>query len=75
MLAEGATVAVEPEPSAASPDEGRQQLEEALERGRGLLGRRTAARRDELAMGLQELSDSVAAALQALSQDSGEDPV
>ena len=88
MLAEGATVAVdpeasyagsgephEPEASDARSGEPHEQLERALERARRLLGRRTAARRDELAVGLQELSDSVAAALESLSQESGDDPV
>ncbi len=72
MLAEGATVAVEPEASDAGSGEPHEQLERALERARRLLGRRTAARRDELAVGLQELSDSVAAALESLAQESGD---
>jgi hypothetical protein len=75
MLAEGATAATEPNGSGAAPDDPREQLEQALERARRLLRRRTAARRGELAVGLQELSDSVAAALQSLPRDSGEDPV
>ena len=75
MLAEGATVATEPKASGVAPDNARERLEQALERARQLLGRGTAARRSELAAGLQELSDSVAAALQSLPRDSDQDPV
>ena len=75
ILAEGATVVAEPEAPEAESGDAREQLERALQRARRLLGRRTAARRDELAVGLQELSDSVAAALESLSQDSGEEQV
>ena len=75
MLADGATVAAEPEASEVGSGEPRDQLERALERAQRLLRRQTAARRGELAVGLQELSDSVEAALRAWPQDSGQDPV
>jgi excisionase family DNA binding protein len=72
MLTDGATVAVEPEAPVVAPTDARAQLEQALERAQRLLRRRTAARRGELAVALQELSDSVAAALELLSDESGE---
>ena len=75
MLADGATVAAEPEACEAESGDAHEQLERALKRARRLLGRRTAARRDELAMGLQELSESVAAALESLPRDSDDNPV
>jgi len=49
-----------------------EQLGQALERARRLLGRRSATRRVELADGLQELTDAVAAALRTLADDSGQ---
>ena len=75
VLAQGATAVVEPEAPEVESGDAHEQLERALKRARRLLGRRTAARRDELAVGLQELSESVAAALESLSQDSGDNPV
>lgn len=56
--------------SAQSPGmaaEARAGLTDALEHARRLLGRRSAARRAELAERLQELADAVAAAIQLLS--------
>jgi hypothetical protein len=50
------------------------QLAHALERARRLLGRRSATRRDELADGLQDLTEAVAAALDKLSNDPRSDP-
>jgi excisionase family DNA binding protein len=60
----------EPPPLASTaPDAAREQLAEALERAQRLLGRRSAVRRAELAVGLQDLTDAVAAGLTALSED------
>src|SRR5450755_314071 len=73
VLAQGTSGADPREPSpaaSATPMEGREQLAQALERARRLLGRRSAARRAELADGLQELTDAVAAALTLLSDNS-----
>jgi excisionase family DNA binding protein len=72
ILAQGTTAAVEPQPVTVGPTEALDQLAQALERARRLLGRRSATRRVELAEGLQDLSDAVAAALHALSDDSGQ---
>ena len=74
MLADGATVADEPEPSVVAPRDAREELERALKRARRLLERPTPARRPELAVALKELSDSVAATLESLSNDSSEEP-
>ncbi len=63
ILAQGTTVSVEPAPSSGAPADAREQLERACERSQRLLGRRSAARRSELAEGLQELTDAVTAAL------------
>ncbi|MFZ1996630.1 MAG: helix-turn-helix domain-containing protein [Solirubrobacteraceae bacterium] len=60
ILAQGTTVTVAQSTPAASVD-ARDELAQALERAQRLLGRRSAARRAELAAGLQELSDAVAA--------------
>ena len=49
--------------AAAGSHFARDQLEQAFERAQRLLGRRSAARRSELAEGLQELADAVDAAL------------
>jgi excisionase family DNA binding protein len=73
VLAQGTSGADEPEPSPialATRVEVSEQLAQALERARRLLGRLSAARRSELAEGLQELTDAVAAALTLLSDDS-----
>ena len=71
ILAQGTSGAVEPQPSTVAAAEALEQLAQALERARRLLGRRSAARRAELAEGLRELTDAVAASLQMLSDDSG----
>ena len=47
------------------------ELGQALERSRRLLGRPSATQRAELAGGLRELSEAVATALRVLSSDSG----
>jgi len=70
LLAEGTTVALEPEPSTVAPAEALEELAQALERSRRLLGRRSATRRAELAEGLRELSQAVETALGVLSGDS-----
>lgn len=66
------TVAVnsEPRPSSATPADTRDQLAHALQQAQRLLGRRSAARRVELAEGLQQLSDAVATAVRRLSDGS-----
>lgn len=66
VLEQGAT-APEQEPSNVMAAEARGELTDALEPARRLLGRRSAARRTELAERLQELADAVAAAIQLLS--------
>jgi excisionase family DNA binding protein len=71
LLAQGTTATVEPPAATVAPTEALRQLTKALERARGLLGRRSATRRAELADGLQELTDAVATALQTLSDDAG----
>ncbi|MFZ0383141.1 MAG: helix-turn-helix domain-containing protein [Solirubrobacteraceae bacterium] len=70
VLAQGATVELEPEAPIVAPAEAVEQLTEALERSRRLLGRLTGARRSDLTEGLQDLTDAVAATLRALSDDS-----
>jgi ABC-type transporter Mla subunit MlaD len=70
MLAQGATVEVEPQASTVAAGEAIEQLTEALERARRLLDRLSGARRAELVEGLQQLTEAVAAAIQALSEDS-----
>ena len=70
VLAQGATVEVEPEASMVAPAEAIEQLTEALERARRLLGRLSGARRAELVEGLRQLTEAVAAAVQALSDES-----
>jgi excisionase family DNA binding protein len=72
VLAEGTTADVEPQPVTVSPAETLEELAQALERARRLLGRRSATRRAELADGLQELTDAVAAALRTLSDESSQ---
>jgi excisionase family DNA binding protein len=71
LLAQGTTATVESPAATVAPTEALQQLTRAWERARGLLGRRSATRRAELADGLQELTDAVATALQTLSDDAG----
>ena len=61
---------LEPEAPIVAPAEAVEQLTEALERSRRLLGRLTGARRSDLTEGLQDLTDAVAATLRALSDDS-----
>jgi excisionase family DNA binding protein len=60
------TLSVEPAPSPGASAEARDQLEQALERARRLLGRQSAARRSELAGCLRELTDGVAVAVAPL---------
>jgi excisionase family DNA binding protein len=75
LLAHGTTAAAQPQPATAAtattgtPAQAVEQLSDALERARRLLGRRSATRRAELAEGLQDLTDAVATALQTLSAD------
>jgi hypothetical protein len=71
MLAQGETA---PSAAPASPPtvlvvKARERLLPAFDRAQRLLGRRSAARRGELAEGLQELTDAVATTIQALSDD------
>ena len=73
ILAQGTTVSVQPAPSSDASADARAQLEQALELARRLLGRRSAARRSELAEGLQDLTDAVAAALMSLPDQSPAD--
>jgi excisionase family DNA binding protein len=68
ILAQGTTAPAEPPPSPPEPGDVRDQLTQALEHARELLGR-SAARRAELVEALQELTDA-AAALQTPSDDS-----
>ena len=70
ILAQGTTVALEPQPTVVAPSETLDELAQALERSRRLLGRRSATRRAELAEGLRELSEAVATVLRVLSADS-----
>ena len=60
-----------PQPSTVGPADAPEELARAPEVARRLLGRRSAARRAELAEGLQELTEAVAAALRMFSDDSG----
>ena len=69
ILAQGTTVALEPHPTVVAPSETLDELAQALERSRRLLGRRIATRRAELAEGLRELSEAVATVLRVLSGD------
>jgi excisionase family DNA binding protein len=77
LLAQGTTATAQPQPATATtattgtPAEAVEQLSDALERARRLLGRRSATRRAELAEALQDLTDAVATALQTLSDDVG----
>jgi hypothetical protein len=71
VLAQGATVEIEPQESMVAPAEAIEQLTLALERARRLLDRLSGVRRAELVEGLQQLTEAVAAAVQALSDDSG----
>ena len=73
ILAQGASTTAEPQASAVASDQPDEQLSQALERAQRLLGRRTAARRAELAEGLQELADAVAATLAPLDPPSPAD--
>lgn len=70
VLGQGATAEIEPEASTGSPADAIEELTEALERARRLLGRLSSARRADLAEGLQELTEAVAAAIEALSDAS-----
>lgn len=77
VLVQGATVELEPQARVVAPAEAIEQLTEALERGRRLLARLSGARRADLTEGLQQLTEAVAAALQALSDEEnlpGENP-
>jgi excisionase family DNA binding protein len=69
ILAAGTTAPAKPPPSPPEPIDVRDQLTQALEHARKLLGR-SAARRAELADGLQELADAIDAALETLPDDS-----
>ena len=70
VLAQGATVEIEPPASTVVPSEAIEQLTQALERARRLLDRLSGARRAELVEGLQQLTEAVAAAVQALTDES-----
>ena len=70
VLAQGATVEIEPPASTVAPAEAIEQLTQALERAHRLLDRLSGARRAELVEGFQELAEAVATAIQALSDDS-----
>ena len=70
VLAQGASTTAEPRASAVASDQPDEQLSQALERAQRALGRRSAARRAELAEGLQELADAVAATLAPLDPPS-----
>ena len=70
VLAQGATVELEPQPSMVAPAEAIEQLTQSLERARRLLDRLNSARRAELVEGLEQLTEAAAAALQILSEDS-----
>jgi excisionase family DNA binding protein len=69
VLAQGATAELEPPAATVAPAQAIEELAQALERARRLLGRLAGARRTDLAEGLQELADAVAAALCTLSDD------
>ena len=73
VLAQGTSTTGEPRASAVASDQPDQQLSQALERAQRLLGRRSAVRRAELAEGLQELADAVAATLAPLDPPSPAD--
>ncbi len=66
ILAQGTTTPITPDPSPVPAAEAHDQLAHALSRARRLLGRRSAARRAELAETLQELADAATAAIQPL---------
>jgi excisionase family DNA binding protein len=70
VLAQGATVELEPQAPTAAPPEAIEHLNEALDRARRVLDRLSGARRAELVEGLEQLVEAVAAALPALSDDS-----
>lgn len=75
VLARGATRPAQvetspPAPPPAATTEALEQLAQAHRRADRLLGRRSVARRVELAEALQNLTDAVAAALSAFSGDS-----
>jgi len=70
VLEQGATIEMEPASSVVAPVEAIEQLNQALERARRLLDRLSGARRADLVEGLQHLTEAVAAAVQALSDDS-----
>ena len=70
VLAQGATVEIAPPASTVAPAKAIEQLTQALKRARRLLDRPSGARRAELIDGLQQLTGAIAAAVQALSDDS-----
>jgi excisionase family DNA binding protein len=72
LLAHGTPAPVEPQHVTVAPTDAVEQLSQALERARRLLGRRSATRRAELAEGLQDLTDAVATALHTLSDDASD---
>jgi excisionase family DNA binding protein len=71
ILAQGMTVAPAPPslPPPATPVDARALLAGGIERAHRLLGRRSAARRSELAEGLQDLTDTVAAVMVLLAEE------
>lgn len=72
ILAQGSTPTGEPQPATGAPTEAVEELVQAHQRAQRWLGRRSAARRGELAQGLQELTDATATALKLLSDDAHE---
>jgi hypothetical protein len=70
VLAQGASTEVEPPARTVAPAEAVEQLTDALERARRLLDRLSGARRAEMVEGLQQLTETVAAAVETLSDNS-----
>jgi hypothetical protein len=69
ILADGKTKGPAAAVAPAVPADARAELEQALSRAQRLLGRRSATRRAELAVGLQDLADAVTAFLGVLADD------
>lgn len=69
VLAQGVTAEIEPPASTVDPAEVIEQLIQPMQRARRLLGSIGGARRADLAEGLRELTEAVAAAVDALSDD------
>jgi excisionase family DNA binding protein len=72
ILAQGVTLPAESARPAVAVSDASDELAQALECARRLLGRRSAARRAELAEGLQQLADAVAAAIELRSDRAGD---